>query len=82
MAALGRSGIDMETEYVDVWIDDVQIVSSGQAVGDDWEIIASKRMKKNEFSIIIDLKKGPYRDHMFTCDLTHGYITINAEYRT
>ena len=82
MAALGRSGIDMETEYVDVWIDDVQIVSSGQAVGDDVEIIASRRMKKDEFSIIIDLKKGPYRDHMFTCDLTHGYITINAEYRT
>ncbi len=82
MAALGRSGINMEPEYIDIWIEDVQIVSSGQGAGEDMEILASQRMKKEEFCIIIDLKKGPYQDHVLTCDLTHKYITINAEYRT
>lgn len=82
MSALGSSGIEIEPEYVDIWIDDVQIVSSGQGTGEEKEKMASERMKKDEFSIIIDLKKGPYQDHMLTCDLTHEYISINAEYRT
>ena len=82
MAALGKAGINMEPEFVDIWIDDVQIVSSGQGMGEEAEMLASQRMKKEEFKIIIDLKKGPYQDHILTCDLTHGYITINVEYRT
>ena len=82
MAALGGSGIDMEPEYVDIWIDDIKVVSSGQGIGEDADAMASERMKKKEFPIIIDLKKGPYQEHVLTCDLTHGYITINAEYRT
>ena len=82
MAALGSSGIEIEPEYVDIWIEDVQIVSAGQGTGEEKEKMASERMKKNEFSILIDLKKGPYQDHILTCDLTHKYVSINAEYRT
>jgi len=69
MAVLGRSDINIEPEFVDIWIDDVQIVSSGQGIGDDAEALASQRMKKEEFAIIIDLKKGPYQEHIMTCDL-------------
>ncbi len=82
MAALGKVDISIEPEFVDIWIDDIQIVSSGQETGSDSEVLAIQRMKKDEFSIIIDLKKGPYQDHILTCDLTHQYITINAEYST
>ena len=82
MSALGSAGIEIDPEYVDIWIEDVQIVSAGQGTGEEKEKMASERMKKDEFSIIIDLKKGPYQDHMLTCDLTHEYISINAEYRT
>ena len=82
MSALGSSGIEIEPEYVDIWIEDIQIVSAGQGTGEEKERMASERMKKDEFSIIIDLKKGPYQDHILTCDLTHEYVSINAEYRT
>lgn len=82
MAALGRSDINLEPEYIDIWIEDVQIVSNGQGIGAEVELIASERMKKEEFNIIVDLKKGPYQDHVLTCDLTHEYISLNADYRT
>lgn len=39
-------------------------------------------MKKNDFVLRIDLKKGEFHDRIYTCDLTHDYITINADYRS
>jgi len=80
IAALGRSEIEIEPDYVDIWIDDVQIVSSGQSTGK--EVAASERMKKDEFKIVIELKKGPYQDHILTCDLSSDYVRINSEYTT
>jgi glutamate N-acetyltransferase/amino-acid N-acetyltransferase len=82
MAALGRTGIGMEEEYVDIWIDDVQIVSSGLGKGVEAEEQATEKMKGKEFSLIIDLHQGDHMDRMITCDLTHDYVSINADYRT
>jgi glutamate N-acetyltransferase/amino-acid N-acetyltransferase len=39
-------------------------------------------MKGKEFSVTVDLHEGEYQDHITTCDLTHEYVTINADYRT
>jgi glutamate N-acetyltransferase / amino-acid N-acetyltransferase len=82
MAALGRSGIAMAEAAVDIWIDEVQIVSGGLGLGDEHEKRAAERMTGKAFSIIVDLHQGGFEDHVFTCDLTHDYVSINANYRT
>jgi glutamate N-acetyltransferase/amino-acid N-acetyltransferase len=82
MAALGRSDIVMKEEHVDIWVDDVLIVSGGLGKGKEAEKKAAQKMAQKEFSLTIDLHQGSYEDRIMTCDLTHEYITINADYRT
>jgi glutamate N-acetyltransferase/amino-acid N-acetyltransferase len=82
MAALGRSNISMQEEDVHIWVDDIQIVNGGLAIGADAEKQASKRMAQKEFSVTIDLRQGEHEDQVVTCDLTPDYIAINSDYRT
>jgi glutamate N-acetyltransferase/amino-acid N-acetyltransferase len=82
MAALGRSGIRMEEERVAIWLDGVKIVEGGMGVGAAAEEKAQERMKEKEFTVTIDLGLGPHEDRILTCDLTHEYVSINANYRT
>jgi len=82
MAALGRSDIDMIEERVDIWIDQVRIVARGIGKGPDVEKQAAAIMTGKEFTLTIDLHQGEHHDSILTCDLTHAYITINADYRT
>jgi glutamate N-acetyltransferase/amino-acid N-acetyltransferase len=82
MAALGRSGVRMREEAVTIWVDDVKIVEKGMSTGAGPESQAAARMKGKEFSLTVDLHEGEFEDHITTCDLTHEYVTINADYRT
>lgn len=82
MAALGRAGILMQEEKVGIWVDDIVVVEGGLGKGDDAEKRAAEIMARPEFSIVIDLHQGSYQDRVITCDLTHEYISINADYRT
>ncbi|MFP4085954.1 MAG: bifunctional glutamate N-acetyltransferase/amino-acid acetyltransferase ArgJ [Desulfobacteraceae bacterium] len=82
LAALGRSGIHMAENRVNIYVDDVQIVSGGLGLGTRAEKQAAVRMKGPEFTLIIDLNNGTYGDYVLTCDLTHEYVSINADYRT
>jgi glutamate N-acetyltransferase/amino-acid N-acetyltransferase len=82
MAALGRSEIRMDEKSVSIWIDNAQIVEGGLGMGLDHEKRAAERMKNREFSLTIDLHMGGHESHITTCDLTHEYVSINADYRT
>ena len=82
MAALGRAEIEMREDQVDIWIDDVRIVAGGLGRGAEAEKLAAEIMTRNEFALTIDLQQGEYHERMLTCDLTHEYVTINADYRT
>jgi len=82
LAALGRSGIDMDPDLVDIQIDSVQIVSHGVTLGAEAEAAGAERMKNPDFSVVIDLHMGAFSDQMLTCDFTHDYVSINADYRT
>ena len=82
MAALGRSGVFMREEDVSIWIDDIKIVEGGLGNGVDAEKRAAEIMRKKAFSLIIDLHQGIYEGRITTCDLTHDYVSINADYRT
>ncbi|MCP4683084.1 MAG: bifunctional glutamate N-acetyltransferase/amino-acid acetyltransferase ArgJ [Desulfobacterales bacterium] len=82
MAALGRSDIVMNEESVDIWINDIQIVAAGLGMGVAQEKKAAEKMTNKEFTLTIDLHQGPYEERVSTCDLTHEYVSINADYRT
>ncbi|MBN1106740.1 MAG: bifunctional ornithine acetyltransferase/N-acetylglutamate synthase, partial [Deltaproteobacteria bacterium] len=82
MAALGRSGVRMDEDKVAIWVDDIMIVEHGLGVGAGAEKLAQDRMKGKEFSVTVDLHQGAFEDRVLTCDLTHEYVSINAEYRT
>ena len=82
LAALGRANIEMKEEKVSIWIDDVQIVSGGLGLGAEQEKKAKEIMKGKEFTLVIDLGQGAFDDRVLTCDLTHEYVSINADYRT
>ncbi len=82
MAAVGRSGIAMEERKIDIWVDDVKIVEKGLGVGQEAEARATERMKEKQFALIVDLHQGAHEDRILTCDLTHEYVSINADYRS
>ncbi len=82
MAALGRSNIDMKERDISIWIDDVQIVKGGLGLGIDHEKSAAVKMHNKEFRLTVDLHQGNHEDQIITCDLTHEYVSINADYRT
>jgi len=82
MAALGRAGIVMDEEKVDIWVNDILIVSAGLGKGQEAEKKAAGIMVRKEYTITIDLHQGDFEDRIITCDLTHEYVSINASYRT
>jgi glutamate N-acetyltransferase / amino-acid N-acetyltransferase len=82
MAALGRSGIVMEENKISITIDDVMIVKGGLTAGQEQEGRAAERMKNRSFSVTIELNAGVHDIDITTCDLTHEYVSINANYRT
>jgi len=82
MAALGRSGVAMEEKNIAIFIDDVMIVKGGLTTGQEQEQKAAERMKNRSFSVTIELNAGEHDFDITTCDLTHEYVSINANYRT
>ena len=82
MAALGRSGIGMEENKVQIWIDGIKIVEGGLMVSEKEERRAAEKMKNEQVTITIHLNQGAWKDRITTCDLTYDYIRINADYRT
>lgn len=82
MAALGRSGIEMKENMVDILIDDIKIVKDGLGQGVEKEKEAAAIMKNPEIFLTVELNIGEFSDWITTCDLTHDYVSINADYRS
>ncbi len=82
MGAVGASEAEITPEKIDIYFEDVKVVSCGMAVDPDAEKEATKVMQRDSFEVVIDLKMGDAQYHMFTCDLTYDYVRINAEYRS
>jgi len=80
MAALGYSGAAIKEEKTDIYLNKLQIAEHGLATGKDKE--ANDILKDDEIQILIDLNIGNGSAKVLTCDITEGYVRINAEYRT
>ena len=83
LAAIGRCGAgDLDINRVSLYLDDVCVVRNGARAGDYTEEKGTAAMQKDEIGIRIDLGQGRANACYWTCDLSHDYVTINAEYRT
>ncbi len=81
-AAVGGAGITLDEKRLDIWFDDVKIVEGGLFTGEKAEAEATEAMKKKEVRLTVELNLGTCDATIWTCDLTHDYIRINAEYRS
>ncbi|HEX8947722.1 MAG TPA: bifunctional glutamate N-acetyltransferase/amino-acid acetyltransferase ArgJ [Dissulfurispiraceae bacterium] len=80
MAALGYSGMALKEEKVDITLNGVKIARKGLGTGRDKE--ANEKLRNREIKVLVDLHLGKGSAKVLTCDLTEGYVKINAEYRT
>jgi glutamate N-acetyltransferase/amino-acid N-acetyltransferase len=81
LAAVGRSGVAVDTDRVDIRLGGVWVAEGGQARAYD-EADAHRAMQEDPVRIRIDLHAGAASGWMWTCDLTRGYVDINAHYRS
>jgi glutamate N-acetyltransferase/amino-acid N-acetyltransferase len=82
LAAAGYSGAHMDPALVDLYFDDVAMSRNGIFAGGDAEARGTEVMGKPEFSVTLDLKMGEGKATVYTSDLSHEYVNINADYRT
>jgi glutamate N-acetyltransferase/amino-acid N-acetyltransferase len=83
LAAVGRAGLaQLNLDAVEIWLDDVCIVSAGARALTYTEAAGQRILSKAEFTITVKLGRGPCAETLWTCDFSHDYVTINAEYRT
>ena len=81
VAALGNSGAQFDPEALDIWIGDTCTVEGGR-IQDYHEPDVAAHLRQSECRIAVDLHAGPASATAWTGDLSHDYVTINAEYMT
>lgn len=83
LAAIGRAKVDgLEVGRVNILLDDRHIVEGGTAAADYTEEIGQAIMAKAEIRLRIELGRGDHEARVWTSDLSHDYIRINADYRS
>ncbi|MBL4838975.1 MAG: bifunctional glutamate N-acetyltransferase/amino-acid acetyltransferase ArgJ [Kordiimonadaceae bacterium] len=80
--AVGRAGEAADRDKLQIWIGDQQVAMNGMVSSRYSEEDATAHMKTSEIKIRVDVGVGSGSATVWTCDLTHGYITINADYRS
>jgi glutamate N-acetyltransferase/amino-acid N-acetyltransferase len=83
LAAIGNAGIaDLDVGNVDLYLDDVRVATAGGRDPRYEEADGQRVMKQSEISVRVVLGRGAARAHVWTCDLSHDYVSINADYRS
>ncbi|MGE6918121.1 bifunctional glutamate N-acetyltransferase/amino-acid acetyltransferase ArgJ [Achromobacter kerstersii] len=83
LAAVGYAGIDdLDVSNIRLWLDDVLVAKNGGRNPDYQEADGQRVMKQAEISVRIALGRGQVSDTVYTCDFSHEYVSINADYRS
>ena len=83
LAAVGYAGIaDLDQNLIDLFLDDVHVVLSGGRNPSYRESDGQRVMKQSEITVRLHLHRGAAEEQVWTCDLSHDYVTINADYRS
>ena len=80
--AVGKSGAPADRDTLSIWFGDILVAKQGWVNPGYSEEDAAAYMKNDALEIHVDLGLGGGRALVWTCDLTHGYIDINADYRS
>ncbi|MEC7258384.1 MAG: bifunctional ornithine acetyltransferase/N-acetylglutamate synthase, partial [Pseudomonadota bacterium] len=80
--AIGKSGAAADRDLLSIWFGDVLVAEKGWVSPDYKEADGAAHMKGQDLAIRVDLGLGDGASTVWTCDLTHGYIDINADYRS
>jgi glutamate N-acetyltransferase/amino-acid N-acetyltransferase len=83
LAAVGYAGIaDLDQTKIDLFLDDVHVAVNGGRNPSYREEDGQRVMKKAEILVRVALGRGNASDTVWTCDLSHDYVSINADYRS
>ncbi len=82
MGAAGRAGVRFNPEQARIWVGDVLIVEAGVAVGPEAEADANRILAEPSYVISMELGDGSSSFRYLTSDLGHGYVDVNAGYRS
>jgi glutamate N-acetyltransferase/amino-acid N-acetyltransferase len=83
LAAVGYAGIeDLDQTGIELFLDDVHVVTRGGRHPQYQEADGQRVMQQSEITVRVDLGRGKAADTVWTCDLSHDYVTINADYRS
>ena len=83
LAAVGYAGIeDLDQTRIDLHLDDVHVAVNGGRNPAYREEDGQRVMKQSEITVRVNLGRGTASDTVWTCDLSHDYVSINADYRS
>jgi glutamate N-acetyltransferase / amino-acid N-acetyltransferase len=83
LAAVGYAGVnDLDVNRVNLWLDDVWVARDGGRNAEYREEDGQRVMKQAEITVRIALGRGNAEATVWTCDLSHDYVSINADYRS
>ena len=80
--AVGKSGARADRDRLTIRLGDIVVAEHGWVAESYHEDAGAAYMKRPEIDVSVDLGLGTRRAHMWTCDLTAGYVAINADYRS
>jgi len=83
LAAVGCAGIaDLDTDGIELYLDDVHVATRGGRNPAYQEADGQRVMKQSEILVRVSLGRGQASHTVWTCDLSHEYVSINADYRS
>jgi glutamate N-acetyltransferase/amino-acid N-acetyltransferase len=83
LAAVGYAGIaDLDTDGIELYLDDVHVATRGGRNPAYQEAEGQRVMKQSEILVRVTLGRGQASHTVWTCDLSHEYVSINADYRS
>jgi len=83
LAAVGYAGIDdLDPTLIDLFLDDVHVAHQGGRHPAYQEADGQRVMKQQEITVRVQLHRGSASTTVWTCDLSHDYVSINADYRS
>jgi len=83
LAAIGYAGVDdLDVSKLDLYLDDVLVAKNGGRNPEYQEADGQRVMKQSEITVRVQLARGDAEATIWTCDLSHDYVSINADYRS
>lgn len=83
LAAIGYAGVEgLDVSKINLYLDDVWVAKNGGRNPDYQEADGQRVMKQSEITIRVVLNRGEAKTTVWTCDLSHEYVSINADYRS